>query len=196
LFDAHGRPFPWQAKGKFSVTDQGIDGIVQIGTAGTAAVLVRTRQSDGPENHLDSHSLYTFSGARALEVKGESEGKYWPFDVASGSRKWSSQPASPLPVATLQTSGASSSADTLPDNASRFEGIKGTNDSDRQIILSSRSIFFPDLFVIDTQSGRRIISYPTLSDLTGVKAGKATGVTLGNNCSEGDCHPVVVWLRQ
>ena len=196
LFDAQGRPFPWQAKGKFSVTDNGIDGVVQLGTAGTAAVLVRTRQSDGPGNHLDSHSLYTFSGMRAVEVNGESEGKHWPFDVSTGSRKWSLRQASPSTVDTLQTSGVSASADTPPENASRFEGIKGTNDSDRQIILSGGGNYFPDLFVIDTQLGRRIVSYPTLSDLTNLKAGKAAGVALGNNCSEGDCHPVVVWLRQ
>lgn len=196
LFDAQDRPFPWQAKGEFSVTDHGIDGVVQLGAASTAAVLVRTRQSDGPGNHLDSHSLYTFSGVRAVEVHGESEGKHWPFDVPTGSPKWSLRQASPSALDTLQTSGVSGSADTRPENASRFEGIKGTNDSDHQIILSGGSTYFPDLLVIDTQSGRRIVSYPTLTDLTDVKAGKAAGVALGNNCSEGNCHPVVTWLRQ
>ena len=78
LFDAQNRPFPWQAKGKFDVTKDGIDGLVILGKADTPAVLVRTQQSDGPGNHRESHSIYTFLGNRAVEMTGELEGKQCP----------------------------------------------------------------------------------------------------------------------
>ena len=190
LFDAQNRPFPWQATGKFDVNKDGIDGLVTIGKADTPAVLVRTRQSDGPENDRDSSSLYTFSGNRAIELTGELEGKHWPFAASSNLHKWPTLPASH----TLKTSSGISNAEA--GDATRFEGVAGTNDSNRQLILSSGNVYFPDVLVMDTRSGRRIVSSPEQSDLAGLEAGKATGVTLGNNCNDGDCHPVVVWLNQ
>ena len=189
LFDEQNRPFPWQAKGKFDVNKDGIGGLVTIGRAGTPAVLVRTQESEGPGNNRDSSSLYTFSGTRAIELTGELEGKHWPFADSSSLLKWPTPPASH----TLNTSSATSNAEA--GDAARFKGVAGTNDSNRQLIFSNGNVYFPDVLVMDTRSGRRIVSSPEQSDIAGLEAGKATGVTLGNNCNDGDCHPVVVWLK-
>lgn len=190
LFDEQNRPFPWQAKGKFDVSKDGIDGLVTIGKAGTPAVLVRTRESEGPGNNRDSSSLYTFSGTRTIELTGELEGKHWPFAASSSLHKWPTPPASH----TLKTFSSMSNAGAGDD--ARFKGVAGTNDSSRQLIFSNGYVYFPDVLVMDTRSGRRIVSSPGQSDIAGLEAGKATGVTLGNNCNDGDCHPVVVWLKQ
>ena len=190
LFDEQERPFPWQAKGKFDVNKDGIDGLVTIGKADTPAVLVRARESDGPGNNRDSSSLCTFSGSRAIELTGEFEGKHWPFSAFSSLHRWPTPPASH----TLKTSSTMSNSEE--GVASRFDGVTGTNDSNRQLILSSGDVYFPDVLVMDTRSGRSIVSSPEQSDIAGVEAGKTTGVTLGNNCNDGDCHPVVVWLKQ
>ncbi|HEX7730715.1 MAG TPA: hypothetical protein VF392_16915 [Terracidiphilus sp.] len=190
LFDAQSRPFPWQAKGKFDVTEEGIRELVILGKTNAPAVLVHTQQSDGPGNHHKSNSLYTFLGNRAVEATGELEGRHWPFTTSSSSREWPELPASH----TLNTASALSNTDA--SDAARFEGVRGANDSNRQVILSSGAVYFPDVLVVDTQSGRKIVSFPEQSDLAGLEVGKATGVALGNNCGDGDCHPVVVWLRQ
>ena len=192
LFDPEGRPFPWQTKGKFDVSERGIEQLVLAGKDQSPAVLVGNRQSNGPGSDHDTYSLYRFAGTCVSVVTGEQEGFRWPSIQNSSTEKWPTLPLSH----TLSTSVQSSNGDSIPANSPRFKGIKETNDADRQIVMSNTSFNLPDVLVVDSNLGRKIVSLPTQADMIDLQIDRAKGVALGNNCSDGDCHPVVFWLKQ
>jgi hypothetical protein len=192
LFDSQGRPFPWQATGKFTTNKDGIRELVQLGEEKKLAVIVPEQQSDAQGNVYHSYHAYTFTDARTTELIGVYGGVKWPLTDLSPLQ----QKAAIVVPYTLTTAGQSAGSDEVPPNSPHYMGLKGINDSERQLVMSNTSFPLPDVLIVDSAAGRKIVSSPMHSDLTDLQANRAAGITLGNDCSNGDCHPLLLWLKQ
>jgi len=192
LFDDQGRPFPWQAMGKFTTNDSGVRELVQLGKEKKLVAIVPERKGDAQGNIHYSYRAYTFAGIRATELAGAYGDVNWPLSDYPAPQNRTDLTV----VHTLTTSGQSDSGNEIPPNPSLFKGLIGTNDSQLQLVMSNTSFRLPDVLVVESTAGRKITSSPMNSDLISLQALHAAGIALGNNCQNRPCHPVVLWLKQ
>jgi len=189
LFDEQGRPFPWQATSKFTIGDSGIRELVRLDPDARPTVIVPQRQSDGQAPTSYRYGLFGFKGNKVEELAGLHADINWPLMLPPSSR---AVPAlqKDLMLATVDTNAS------VPQKPAYFRGLRGQNDSDREVVLSDGSTRMPELLVVDTPTGRSIISSPVQSDLQNVKPDTSSVEVLGKDCSQESCHPVVMWVKQ
>ena len=193
LFDDQERPFPWQAMAKFTIDDSGVRELVQLGEEKKMVAIVPERKSDVQGNMHYSYYAYTFAGIRATELAGAYGGLTWPLsDYYSAPQNRTGR----LALHTLTTSGQSDSGNEIPPNSPLFKGLVRTGDSVHQLVMSNATFDVPDVLVLDSAAGRKIISEPLISTLANLQTNRAKGIALGNSCIYRPCHPVVIWLKQ
>lgn len=192
LFDNQGRPFPWQARAKFTVSDSGVQELVELGEEKKIVAIVPERKDLDRTNEQYSYHAYAFSGVRATELVGTYGGVTWPFYNYAAPQNRTNSAA----IQTLTTSEKSANNDEIPPTALLFQGAIGTTSSERQFVLSNESFHLPDVLVLDSAAGRRIVTSPMSSDLADLQANRAKGIVLGNSCTDRACHPLVMWLKQ
>lgn len=200
-FDDRGNPFPWQAMGYVEVTPHGLANVVRLKDTRALGVITATQESgssrgiDGAQAHRDEFRLYKLSQGGVDEIKGVEQGVQWPFVYENAKENWeirsSKYSLSVLPRA--DDEGSPSGVEYR--RVHKVEGIRDVKDAGPEIVMSDMNVPFPEILVVDDASGRHIISGPSLADVSGLKISHATAETFGNNCTEDDCYPVVVWIK-
>ncbi len=189
LFDDQGRPFPWQATSKFTVGDSGIRELVHLDPDARPAIIISQLQSDDQSTNIYRYSLFGFKGNKVEELVGLHADINWPLVLPPRSRALAALQGS-LMLATAQTDALD------PQKPTYFKGIRGLNDSEREVVLTDGVTRMPELLVVDSPTGRSIISSPVQSDLQNIKADTSAVEMLGKDCSQESCRPVVMWVRQ
>jgi hypothetical protein len=201
-FDDAGNPFPWQADGYVEVTPRGLANVVRLEDTRGVGVIIATREMGSSAighnkwAHRDEFRLYKLSQDGMNEIKGLEQGIRWPFEYENAKDSWGSRSARyDLSVSHRTTSGVLAEGGTGKSSLHKVEGIRAVNGTNPEIVLSDGKEPFPDLLVVDSASGRNIISNPTMSDVSGLKISNATAEKFGDNCTGDACHAVVIWIK-
>jgi hypothetical protein len=201
-FDNDGNPFPWEAMGYVEATPHGIANVVRLKDTRAVGVIIATRESDSSQvvghdmAHRDEFRLYKLSHKGVEEIKGVEQGVQWPFIYENAKANWGTRP-SKYSLSVLHSAEDGVSPSGVEDRkVHKVEGIRDVKGSGPEIVMSDMNVPFPAILVVDSDNGRHIVSGPTLEDVSALKISKATAEIFGNNCSENDCYPVVVWIKK
>ncbi len=189
LYDDQGQPFPWQTTSKFTVDASGVDELIRLAPEARPAVIVPERQTDQQGQSVYEYSLFGFKGNKVDNLKGLHADIDWPLVSPSTSRALFADEKG-------QRLSNIDPVDAATQKPAHFKGLKGTNDADREVVFSDKSIYMPELLIIDSARGRAIISSPGKSDFQAIKSDQSDIVTRGNDCTQDECRPVVMWVRQ
>jgi len=191
LFDNDGLPFPWQATSLFTVDDLGIRELVKLGEEKRQAVIVPQRLGEVNGKGIEFHA-YDFTDNRVQEVLGSYANKAWPFTVPPGIlTSPSSQNMGSLSTIVPAISQVSQTKTGTHD----FLRLKGDNDAERQVVFSDQSMDLPKILIVDSAAGRKIISSPQPSDFQNLKTPNVTTTVLGQDCTQGTCFPLIMWMK-
>jgi hypothetical protein len=200
-FDGQGNPFPWQALGYVEVTPRGLANVIRLKDTRTVGVITATRETDhslvvdGDWSHRDEFRLYKLSQGDVDEIKGMEQGVQWPFVHANAKANWEIR-SSKYSLSVSHRAEDEVSPNVVENQkVHKVEGIREVKDAGPEIVMSDSNVPFPEILVVDGVNGRTIVSDSTLADLSGLKLSHATAEILGNDCTENDCHPVVVWIK-
>ena len=187
LFDQQGRPFPWQATSRFTVTDLGIRELVLLGEARLPTVIVALQNTDAGQGDPEYHA-FKFITDRASEIIGKQGNTVWPI-------------VSPLQTPRAVIAKGSLSTDE-PGNGLPGAGpisylsLLGNTDSERRLHLSNEDVGVPKVLVVDANGTRQITSTPDKTDLLKLRAGAIVRAMLGQDCSGNQCSPMVIWVSE
>jgi hypothetical protein len=201
-FDGQGNSFPWQARGYVEVTPHGLANVVRLKDTRAVGIIIATQErgsslvADNIWERRDEFRLYKLSQAGVDEIKGVEQGVQWPFVYQNAKANWEIR-SSKYSLSVLHSAEDEVSPSGVEDRkAHKVEGIRNVKDSGPEIVMSDMTVPFSDILVVDGINGRYIISDSTMADLSELKISHATAEIFGNNCSENDCHPVVVWIKK
>jgi hypothetical protein len=188
LFDADGRPFPWQATGKFSSGPKGIDQVISDGSA-NANILVSTDEGADTVNHNLVFELYKFSPQRVAKVEGASLGRTWPVMQTPNQSVIVHHSAA---LMNLDLSANTTPSDSLvPTSTAQITG------SSKLTLSTGVQTEPPVMLVKDSSDGTRVIGAdPTPTDIQRLVASHATIKALGRSCDEEECRPMVFIVKQ
>jgi hypothetical protein len=196
LFDDEGRPFPWQATSLFTVDDLGVRELVKLGEDKQPAIIVPRRleqvSATGAVNKTGTEfHAYSFTNDRVREVLGYDANRTWPLIVPAGF-----VPSSPLQnTESLSTSAVNSGQAQVQPETHEYVRLTGKNDSERQVEFTDQSVSLPNVLIVDSADGRRIISFPQQSDFQNLKALSLKTTVLGQDCHYGSCSPLIMWMK-
>jgi hypothetical protein len=224
LIDKNGEPFPWQATGRFTLVDGGIQ---QIRQDAKGAVLFQTSETGLPAwGGISFVSyLYRFEDSRVVASKDTLGGVEFPHVVSQnpGDAKIAHMvssinlatnvvpPGTGSPVQSTDARfvryGAASNAPPVSSAAAPANAEQGANPvidmsslsgSENQITVSDGSrMELPDILVLDAAKGvRQVVFHPEEADLRPMVTGTYRLHPTGVNCSgPEDCEPFIVWAK-
>lgn len=196
LFDDEGRPFPWQATSLFTVDDLGVRELVKLGEEKQPAIIVPRLLKQVSDTGVVSKTgtefhAYSFTKDRVREVLGYYANRTWPLVVPAGF-----VPSSPSGNAeSLSTSVVNSSEAQVQQKTHEYVRLNGKNDSERQVEFTDQSMALPKVLIVDSADGRRLISFPQQSDFQNLKALSLKTTVLGQDCHQGSCSPLIMWMK-
>jgi hypothetical protein len=183
LFDAEGRPFPWQATGKFTAGVKGIKQIIASASGANAHVIVPTNEGTPGKSNL-VFELYEFFPTKVSKLEGSIVGAKWPLIET------------PTPFLVKTHAGASLTFD-LAANTNFSEIATASTPkitgASMLTLANGNRVEPPVIIVEDTANGNRSINAdPTLEDIDRLIQGHALVKAVGRSCEEEECRPMVL----
>jgi hypothetical protein len=223
LFDKQGKPFPWQATGRFTLVDAGIQEMVRT-TNGLE--IIQTMEVGLPAwDGISFLSLmYRLENGRVASVPGAYAGIQFPHIVkANQTDARIERTAGKVDLSTTAIAFSMSSPVQDTDaqfvryekNTSSQKSSSSTAVAAQQIVnpgidMSAQSksepyviasdgsqIDTPSILVVDKSDGsRRIFFHPEDGDFNQLNAAKYRIHQTGSDCTGlDDCHPFIVWAK-
>jgi hypothetical protein len=224
LFDKTGKPFPWQATGRFTLVNGGIQEIKQDSKG--VAIIQTSELGLAAWGGVSFVSyIYRFSDGRVTASHETFEGIEFPHLIAANQNdSRTTHTASAIDLSTdvvargavspvrstdakLVRYGMESGSSTLAAKTSSVAAgpianptidLNALSSTGNQIVASDGSKFeLPDILVIDDAAGsRQIVFHPEDSDFKQMTDKKYQIHPTGLNCSDPDgCRPFIVWAK-
>ncbi len=183
--DQEGRPFPWQATGKFTAAgDAGIEQIIADPTDHRADVIVHTKEGIGGQDASHSFELYRVTQLAVTKFGGKLFGATWPM-------MWNATPSlirHRLAASLTMNLNASGTRTQLVGSAAQH--ITGHS---LLTLADGSTILPPAIIVQDAADGDRTINLdPVPEDITKLLQDKVHVRAVGTSCDEEECRPMVL----
>lgn len=225
LFDETGKPFPWQATGRFTLVDGGIQEIRQD-SKGVAIIQTSELGLAAWGGISFASYLYRFSDGRATTSQETFEGIEFPHLIAANENDSRiTQTVRSIDLSTNVVRGATSPVQSTDAKFVRYGTESGSStraasassvaaavdpianptidssalSSTREQILASdgSKLELPDILVIDdTEGSRQIVFHPEDADMKQMAGGKYRIHPTGLDCSDpDDCQSFIIWAK-
>jgi hypothetical protein len=193
-FGPQGLPMPWQARGAFSFSKDGIAEVVKADGAGNGGIVVPSRIGDRVDGYVYVYQLVMISDTGVHRFSGPSSSGTWPLITGDANLLSVMETANALSedagdVVFDKNKGVLLKSVQMPGLGKGLGGVQFSDNSDE---------LFPAMLVVDSAEGNREI-FPS-QDVTEKLASLAKQAykirVIGQTCEEEECGPLLMVATQ